>query len=691
MTMGLKTAVFCATAAAAAGTAGFVYEKIESLNEHCNYYELGSLPVPSHDAEAATETNICPIESPNCDAATAIATLYSGANMIPVTIEQIPDKFENLVTATEWQPFYYRNTVDGIEVAQRIVGRGLQASISELSPQLPSGGSDIVMQLVRNYAPAAMPQNDICRKIFEITAGQKLLDLYSGEADENGRYAGNGFILQEYANIVNVGRGARGYEAGAWAYFGRDLSSLTFIEWATLAGIPQSPNNMDGDSDPAVNERNLDRLQARRDIVLQSYINEVDNLELPYGSLEDRAILKADRQAEVEAGLALQPNVRDYVMPYDLFNQAPRNDYSVAAGIGAQHFVEDIIEDVMAKMELDNDELRDGLNINTTLSMDIQRRTIDAINSVNWPRDGRQMAGVVLAQDGAIRALYGGDRAASEVNLATSRGPVGSSLKPYVYAHALETGAISGLDQVFAEENPFTWPGVNTNDTDWLVEEGSHCGNPAACDGYEALRKSSNPIPLQIARSMGQAGLDGIVADMRAYGMESNTPAIPALVLGWWETSAVDLAEGMNGIVANQGESRPAYSIVDVTRYTGTEFKRIDNGLFAPAAPRRILSAGNAAQITEALRGTVRDGTASRSISGIPGDIAGKTGSAPEDSVAVFTATSRTISGNLTFSFIMRNVAEPIPMQGDTVGGGFPAQVVGALVSPIADPNGRIN
>jgi membrane peptidoglycan carboxypeptidase len=301
------------------------------------------------------------------------------------------------------------------------------------------------------------------------------------------------------------------------------------------------------------------------------------------------------------------------------------------------------------------------------------------------------VASVVLNQDGSVLGMYGGDWGSSEVNLARRPGPGGSVDKPWVYAFAEQSGFIQNLGQTFTEEVPFNWPNANIDGSSYDVDAGAHLPNGTGT-GYDALALSSNMIPLHLLRD-NPGAVEGTAQLMEDFGIHSDTPPLPSEALGWREASLFDRTVGMNGLVANQGKSVTARSVNSVTVLRGNEFTQIDNGAFTPAEPRQVLPPAIAADITEGLRGPAARGTAADSLGSLAAqtDIAGKTGSAPNGAAAYFIGTAATGMGDVTVGVIMRRVEDLNNMGPDSNGGGYPAQVFGAIVSPMVDGSRRIN
>ena len=111
------------------------------------------------------------------------------------------------------------------------------------SGHIVQGGSTITQQYTKNAYLTS--ERSWKRKLKELVLSIKLET--SSSKDE---------ILENYLNTVYFGRGAYGVQAGARAYFGKDIALLNTKEAAFLAALLKSPEGF-------APEVNLERLQDR--------------------------------------------------------------------------------------------------------------------------------------------------------------------------------------------------------------------------------------------------------------------------------------------------------------------------------------------------------------------------------------------------------------------------------------------
>lgn len=297
--------------------------------------------------------------------------------------------------ATEDHRFFAHEGVDWLAL--------LRSSLLNLrARRLAFGGSTLTMQLVRLVE--RRPRG-LAAKLGELVLAGRLE-----------RTLGKPAILEQYLNRVYYGSGAWGAEAAARLHFGKPASHLSVGEAAFLAVLPRGPEAYHP-------YRNLGAALRRRARVLALMV-ERGFLSEPERALAERTPLALRRE---------RPSFR------------------------AGHFVDHLLASIP-------EAERRGATIETTLDGPLQasielalRRHLDR---VHWLGIGEAALVVLRNADGAILSLVGSrdylDAARrGAVNGATVRHRPGSSLKPFVYALALERGdtlASVALDVILPHE-----------------------------------------------------------------------------------------------------------------------------------------------------------------------------------------------------------------------------------------------
>jgi penicillin-binding protein 1C len=266
-----------------------------------------------------------------------------------------------------------------------------------------SGASTITQQLVRNLGSG---RRTLPVKIKEAWLALRLETSVSKEE-----------ILVQYLNRISYGNQAYGAEAAARLYFDKPAADLSPAEAAFLAVIPRSPAAFDP-------FRRFDRVKAAQERLL-----------------EDMAGL----------GLLTRPE-------RDRARTEPLVVRTGAEAWRAPHFCD------RAWAGLDDATRYRAKTLRTTLDLGLQTRVERLVRGqVRSLADCGVTNGAALVVENATgdilawvgSADYWDDRHAGQVNGATAPRQPGSSLKPFVYALALEGGLtaatlIEDVDTTFA-------------------------------------------------------------------------------------------------------------------------------------------------------------------------------------------------------------------------------------------------
>ena len=248
-----------------------------------------------------------------------------------------------------------------------------------------SGASTITMQAVRLIRPHP---KTLWWKVKEAVMAVKM------ERAKDKRW-----ILSQYLNRAPYGSNFIGIEAAANGWFGKGAKELDLSEAAMLAGMVQAPSRFRPD-------RGMERALKRRDYVLDRMA------KLGFASKE-----------QVEGARAVRPVVCRAPRP---FRHPYYCDWALrTSGIGRT-------------------AQRHGGDIVTALDEDIQSLCEKATDDAS--RTGGYSAAVVVMRvdTGAVVALACSgnyfDGVNGQVNTACALRPAGSTLKPFLVAHALDRG-----------------------------------------------------------------------------------------------------------------------------------------------------------------------------------------------------------------------------------------------------------
>ena len=96
-------------------------------------------------------------------------------------------------------------------------------------------------------------------------------------------------ILETYLNMVHLGHGANGVEAGAQVYFGKSARDLDLAESALLAGIIRWPTRYSPHNNP-------DIAKDRRNFVLKRMLELEFITEEQFEAARNQPIVVAERK-----------------------------------------------------------------------------------------------------------------------------------------------------------------------------------------------------------------------------------------------------------------------------------------------------------------------------------------------------------------------------------------------------------
>ena len=496
-----------------------------------------------------------------------------GEDHRPVRLAEVPLVLLNAVLAAEDHRFFEHGGVDAHGLL-RAAWTNLRAG------RVMQGGSTITQQLVKNRLVGS--RRTLFRKANEAWLATLVEWRYSKPQ-----------ILEAYLNKIYLGqrngRAIRGIGAASRAYFRKEIHQVTPAEAALLAGMIRGPNSYS----PAIYP---ERARARRDVVL-TRMKELGSL-----SAADWQAARAEAVRVPPATATAQP------APYF-------TDY------------------VRAELEQRYGERGDAAAVYSTLDLVLQRfaeaavvRGLDRLET-RLPRlrrdePGRRLQAALVALDpatGEIRALVGGrDYAQSQYNRAAlARRQPGSAFKPFVYLAALRR---NGKDE------PALTAASLVDDAPVVITVGNETWSPRNYnDHYEgrvtvrrALEQSLNAATVRVAQTVG---LPAVIDTARELGFEGDLAAVPAMTLGAFEATPLELARAYLPL-ANGGQRPPGAVAVRTVRDRDGDVTPNDAAETVP-----VISPAEAYLVTSLLEGVIQTGTAAaaRGVAGADA-VAGKTG-----------------------------------------------------------------
>lgn len=516
-----------------------------------------------------------------------------------VKMDDLPKVLVDAVLSAEDKRFFEHPGLDPIRV--------LGAAWADLRHRnAGQGASTLTMQVARSFFFST--ERTWRRKIAETMVAFQLEQRFSKQQ-----------IFELYANEIYLGnRGSfaiRGFGEGAQAYFGKDVRDLTLPEAAFLAGIIRAPNRY------AAAERRPERIAEARDRVLTQM-------------LENKLITAEKNEAARRAPLRLARGGLDTT--------------------SAPYFVDMVKEQLLDHLS-EADLSSQSYRIYTTLDPGLQRAAVEAVEAGmkevdaqlvrrydRWKKENQRagktdsspLAQVALValdpRTGEIRALVGGrDYGSSQLNRALARRQPGSAFKPFVYAAAFDN-AVEGLSPVLT---PLTT--VVDEPTTFLFDGKEYTPNNYGEKFYgtvtlrEALTRSLNVATVRVAEMVGY---QHVVDVARQAGLDPRIQATPAVALGAYDMSPLEVAAGYTVFASTGIRAEPLY-LRGVRDVSGEWIDR------AQPRTRPALDPRVAYMVTNILEDVVNRGTAATvRARGFTAPAAGKTGTSHDGWFAGFTS-----------------------------------------------------
>ena len=404
-----------------------------------------------------------------------------------VSLDEISPFLIDATLSTEDKHFYYHIGFDYLRIGKAMIRNIASGSLSE-------GASTITQQYARNLY--LNYEKTWKRKIDEAVLAFELETHYT--KDE---------ILEGYLNTINYG-GIFGIENAAKYYFNKSSKDLSLGEAAMLAGIPQSPANYS----PLTNE---ELAKKRQKTVLTLMVNNK--------KINDK-----------EAKDAYQEKL----------NYIGSKGTDITSGL--LYYKDAVLEELKTIPSIPESLLTTGgIKIYTTLDMDAQKGLEDAVG--NKELGDLQVAAILMdPNNGGILALIGGtDYNSSQYNRAIkAKRQVGSTMKPFLYYTALESGFTSASSFIserttFSFANNKKYTPKNYNDR--------YANGPLSMGA--AIAYSDNIYAVKTHLFLGEEKLVNI---SNRLGISNDLEAVPSLALGTEEISLIDMV-GAYSAFANMG------------------------------------------------------------------------------------------------------------------------------------------
>lgn len=556
-----------------------LYPKVNNLQKQANAFAEIKMPLNSSGTKFYANDY-----DPKTKTGTLLHTLRA-ENRDYVPLNKMPKELIICVLAAEDHTFYKHKGINFTALAR--------VAIADLIAKAPKqGASTITMQLARNiYLPHQMHVKKIERKLTEMLFARALEDKYTKNE-----------ILEAYLNQMFFGSYSYGVKAAARTYFNKDLDELSLAEMSWLAAMLQRPSGYNPfRDDPKLAAAAEKASLARRNRVLDQ-LKRLRDLNRP----EDKQLI-AQMKNISNKDIAEAKNEK-------LILNKGKSGYKGPEF--APYFV-NYARDYLLDSRGEDELLRTGLIVVTTLDPKLQKNADTIVlKSVSASRRRRvEQGGLVCIENGTgfVRAMVGGiNYRQSQFNRATQaiRQP-GSSMKPYLYAAALE----DGLD--------LSTP-VHDSPRSYKMGGGKSWSPRNSGGGY----MGTMPLAYALIRSRNAASVDLIsrigpqkVIDLaRKMGITTHLDPFLSLALG---ANGLRMIEHCGAFTTfpNKGvfvEPTPILKIYDAS---GNVI--LDNTKTLPLG-KQVMSKETAAKMCVTMQGVITSGTGTRARINRPAG--GKTG-----------------------------------------------------------------
>jgi penicillin-binding protein 1A len=493
----------------------------------------------------------------------------------PVPSKALPQSLKYATVAIEDRNFFNHGAIDPAGIA-RAAWKDVLAGGKPVQ-----GASTITQQLVRNLY-IRDPEETIKRKLIEAHLAYDMEEAHSKR-----------WILTAYLNTAPYGtvegETAVGAEAAAQTYFGKPARKLNLTEAAMIAGLPQAPSEYNPFLDPrAALDRRNEVLSAMED---QGYVTP------------------SEYRKAIHAGLGLHPGHKYRVI--------------------RDPFLFDLVEQELIDKYGLNTVRYGGLKAYTTIKPELQERAQEAVDScaVCYP-EGGPAAGLasVDPSNGEIVALAStkGYASESQFNYAwqAHRQP-GSSFKTYVLTTAIKQG-VDPYSTYYDGTSPktLTLPGGGT----WTVNNAEPGGGTMSL--ASATWDSVNVVFAQLDLDVGA---ENVTHTAHQMGIEAPLESVPAEAIGGLAigVTPLEMADGY-ATLADGGVHHEPTALGRVEFPSG----KVDEP--SPDSGDRVLTPGEAYEVTKLLEGVITQGTGAGYTYMGCGAEAGKTGTSEGESDAWF-------------------------------------------------------
>lgn len=493
---------------------------------------------------------------------TLLAELYD-ENRRYIPFSEIPQNVKDALVATEDRRFHEHHGID-----PRGIMRALATNFTS-GDATSQGASTITQQVARSLF--LTKEKKLERKLKEMFIAFELENKY----DKNK-------LLEIYLNEVYFGNGAYGIESASQVYFGKTSSELNFEEATLLVGLPQSPSRYN-----PLGKNGPDLALKRRVSVLQS--------------MYDTGIITKEQVDE-----SLKKEIK--------FFEGKVKDSQKVMNMRYPYFTSWAIEEL--KKQHGSKVFSSGWQIYTTIDdkaqQEIERVAAEqsSINAKNFGLNDIAMT-AINPKTGELLAMSSGNNKTfqrTQINMSTRPRQPASTIKPLVYAVAMNEGLINDSTVMKDEE-------ININGYKPKNVTGRHHGYMTA---RHALVTSNNIFSIKVGQKVKVGTVHKYLENMGVKTLTKEDRNVGFSIGGLTKgITPYDMARTY-GVIANEGVLTETHFVSKIQNHRG------DIIYAAKPNKQRILQKEVADEMTDILRDVATQGTGKTAQFGH--EMAGKTG-----------------------------------------------------------------
>ena len=354
----------------------------------------------------------------------------------------------------------------------------------------PAGASTITMQVAR--MKYNMDTTRPIGKIAQILAAIYIDAFYSKNE-----------IMTAYLNLAPYGGNIEGIAAASQIYFHKRPSELTTIESITLSTIPQNPTKRGLNTSTG-----LANMQQMRSDLVRRWVQEYPDSE---SSLETLAEMPL-----AAFGVRDLPFLAPHFVDRQISNHTGKSETTATIDIDLQNKLETRLQSEIAK--------RRGIGIRNAAAILVNYKTMQELVHIG-------------SVDYFDKSIYG------ENDGVTARRSPGSTLKPLIYASAVDMGFIHSMTLLKDAKINFGVYAPENSDNEFFGPVLAH----------DALTHSRNIPAINLIRKIGTRNFYQTLTDCGVLNLKSPEHYGISIALGGAEITMRELA-GIYATMANLGQ-----------------------------------------------------------------------------------------------------------------------------------------